>query len=118
MSAPKIVVSLFTGLLHTVAILGRRPADLFFLFAFGLRYCFMHRPKASFLCCPKLPILVTRAKGMLFGFDRPKVMLAVPPPLYPPFPYSMNATVINEIFPRLLRQLAMETLADDDVIDV
>ena len=30
MSAPKIVVSLFTGLLHTVAILGRRPADLFF----------------------------------------------------------------------------------------
>ena len=50
--------------------------------------------------------------------SKPKIFLAVPPPLYPPFPYNMNATVINTIFPKLIRQLTTETVAESTVIDV
>ena len=51
--------------------------------------------------------------------SKPKIYLAVPPPLYPPFPYNMNASVINEVLPQLLRKLARETPGvEPTVIDV
>jgi hypothetical protein len=36
----------------------------------------------------------------------PKLFVGLPPPLYPPFPYSMNQTIINGVFPTLLRTIA------------
>ena len=42
---------------------------------------------------------------------RPKVFLAVPPPLYPPYPFRMMTEVINELYPQLVRRLANETAA-------
>lgn len=50
------------------------------------------------------------------GADLKRVFVAVPPPLYDPAPYGMNATVMNQIFPTLIRNLANVT--DTDVIDV
>ena len=44
--------------------------------------------------------------------------VAVPPPLFKPFPYNMNSTVINSVLPALLRKIAQETDAEDEVIDV
>eukprot|EP00049_Salpingoeca_infusionum_P012146 m.219161 g.219161 ORF g.219161 m.219161 type:complete len:231 (+) comp15109_c1_seq1:75-767(+) len=38
--------------------------------------------------------------------SKPKVFVAVPPPLYPPDPYDMMPTVINGVFPTLLREIA------------
>ena len=37
---------------------------------------------------------------------RPRVYVVSPPPLYPPFPYDMNQTVINEVFAPLLTRIA------------
>jgi lysophospholipase L1-like esterase len=45
-----------------------------------------------------------------------KVFVAVPPPLYEPAPYSMNGTVMNDIFPILIRDLANVT--ETEVVDV
>jgi hypothetical protein len=39
--------------------------------------------------------------------SKPKVYVVLPPPLYPPYPYTMNATVINELFPQLLRNISL-----------
>lgn len=41
----------------------------------------------------------------------PKLFVGLPPPLYPPFPYSMNETIINSIFPALLRTIAVSANA-------
>ena len=40
----------------------------------------------------------------------------VPSPLYAPFPYAMNKTIINEIFPVLVRDIAR--VMDVDIIDI
>ena len=40
----------------------------------------------------------------------------VPPPLQPPYPFDMNATVINEIYPVLVRNIA--EVAGVKVIDI
>jgi acyl-CoA thioesterase I len=47
---------------------------------------------------------------------RPEIYLLIPPPLYDPYPFDMNATVINEIFPKLIRDIAMAT--ETQVIDI
>jgi acyl-CoA thioesterase-1 len=39
----------------------------------------------------------------------PQIFLMVPPLLYPPFPFQMNATVINDIYPVLIRDIAEVT---------
>jgi len=46
----------------------------------------------------------------------PQIFLMVPPPLYAPYPWKMNATVINDIFPVLVRDVASVTQCG--VIDV
>jgi alpha-L-fucosidase 2 len=50
--------------------------------------------------------------------SKPKIFVAVPPPLFQPFPYKMNRTVINTVLPQLLRKIARESEAEDTVIDV
>jgi lysophospholipase L1-like esterase len=35
-----------------------------------------------------------------------QIFVMVPPPLVAPFPFQMNATVINDIFPKLMRDIA------------
>lgn len=51
--------------------------------------------------------------------SKPKIFVLVPPPLYFPFPYSMNETVINDVFPTLIRKIATEAPgANHTVIDV
>ena len=35
-----------------------------------------------------------------------RILAMVPPPLFPPFPWTMNATVLNDIFPTLIRDIA------------
>jgi acyl-CoA thioesterase I len=47
---------------------------------------------------------------------RPEIYLLIPPPLYDPYPFDMNATVINEIFPKLIRDIAMVT--ETQIIDI
>lgn len=42
----------------------------------------------------------------------PKVYLMIPPPLYSPYPYSMNSTVINGTFPVLIPKIAAAAGAD------
>src|SRR5688572_4673502 len=49
---------------------------------------------------------------------KPIVYVMVPPPLYPPFPYEMNRTVINDIFPTLIRSIAKDSGLEHNVIDV
>lgn len=46
----------------------------------------------------------------------PKIYLIVPPPLYKPYPYQMNQTIINNIYPNLIRDIAR--VVDAEVIDV
>jgi lysophospholipase L1-like esterase len=46
----------------------------------------------------------------------PRVILLTPPPLYAPFPYGMNATVINAFLPVLVKRIAR--VAAVEVIDV
>lgn len=46
----------------------------------------------------------------------PKIYIMIPPPLYEPFPWQMNATVINEIYPIFMRNLA--TVMNCQIIDV
>ena len=46
----------------------------------------------------------------------PLVYLMVPPPLYDPYPFEMNATVINEIFPKVIRDIAR--VVDAPIIDI
>ncbi len=46
----------------------------------------------------------------------PKIYIVVPPLLFPPYPFQMNATVINNIYPRLLRNIA--SVSDVQLIDV
>eukprot|EP01116_Phalansterium_solitarium_P021914 TRINITY_DN7034_c0_g2_i1.p1 TRINITY_DN7034_c0_g2~~TRINITY_DN7034_c0_g2_i1.p1 ORF type:complete len:223 (+),score=45.89 TRINITY_DN7034_c0_g2_i1:215-883(+) len=48
--------------------------------------------------------------------SNPKIYLMIPPPLYPPFPYNMSSTVINQIFPQMIPKLAAQT--NVGVIDV
>lgn len=50
--------------------------------------------------------------------SNPKVYLMVPPPLKRPYPYKMNKTVINEVYPKLIRKIAKESEAEDEVIDI
>lgn len=42
----------------------------------------------------------------------PQVFLMIPPPLYAPYPYSMNSTVINATFPKLIPKIAAASGAD------
>lgn len=42
----------------------------------------------------------------------PKVYVMIPPPLYAPYPYSMNSTVINGTFPALIPKIAAAAGAD------
>jgi acyl-CoA thioesterase I len=46
----------------------------------------------------------------------PEIYILVPPPLYDPYPYEMNATIINEVFPKLIRDIAAVT--ETHVIDI
>jgi len=50
---------------------------------------------------------------------KPMVFPMIPPPLYPPFPYDMNETVINAEFPVLVPQIAKAGKANGfvDVFD-
>jgi acyl-CoA thioesterase-1 len=61
-------------------------------------------------------------KQMIANFlnlpTKPKLYVMVPPPLYPPNPYMMNKTVINDVFPILIRKIASETGAEPQVIDI
>eukprot|EP00730_Choanoeca_flexa_P006331 TRINITY_DN12136_c0_g3_i1.p1 TRINITY_DN12136_c0_g3~~TRINITY_DN12136_c0_g3_i1.p1 ORF type:complete len:233 (+),score=38.01 TRINITY_DN12136_c0_g3_i1:124-822(+) len=49
-------------------------------------------------------------------YPPPKIVIGIPPPLYPPYPYDMNRTVINEELPALLRdlqsKLGVDAIAD------
>ena len=77
----------------------------------------------NLVSCFTIPINLSHRKAMIELFvalpSKPKIYLAVPPPLYPPFPYNMNATVINVIFPQLIRKLALETVGvESSVVDV
>jgi lysophospholipase L1-like esterase len=47
---------------------------------------------------------------------RPEIYLIIPPPLYEPYPYDMNGTIINEIYPVLIRDIARVT--DATIIDI
>ena len=47
---------------------------------------------------------------------QPKIYLMIPPPLYQPYPFEMNATIINSIFPTLIPDLASVTKSE--VIDI
>lgn len=49
--------------------------------------------------------------------SKPKIYVALPPPLYPPWPYNMSAHAINIEFPQLQRQIATANNADG-LIDV
>lgn len=48
--------------------------------------------------------------------SNPKIYVMVPPPLRSPYPYLMNATVINEIFPTLVRNIA--SVKNVEIIDI
>jgi len=48
--------------------------------------------------------------------SRPKIYAMVPPPLYEPYPYEMNRTIINTIFPTLVRDIAR--VGEVDIIDI
>ena len=48
----------------------------------------------------------------------PRVILGIPPPLYPPFPFRMLPDVINRIFPDLIREVAKTSEAEDMVVDL
>jgi alpha-L-fucosidase 2 len=47
---------------------------------------------------------------------RPKVFVMVPPPLFEPYPFDMNSTIINEVFPVLIRDI--NTVVDTKLVDV
>jgi len=50
-------------------------------------------------------------KDMINSFktsSNTKIFVMTPPPLYPPDPYQMNATIINQIFPQLIPQIAKD----------
>ena len=46
----------------------------------------------------------------------PQIYMLVPPPLYEPYPFEMNATIINQIYPVLVRDIA--TVTGTGLIDV
>lgn len=46
----------------------------------------------------------------------PKVFVLVPPPLYDPYPFDMNATIINQIYPVLIRDI--NTVMDTKLVDI
>ncbi len=46
----------------------------------------------------------------------PEIFVMVPPPLYDPYPWEMNRTIINDIFPKLIRDIA--SVMRVEVIDV
>jgi acyl-CoA thioesterase-1 len=46
----------------------------------------------------------------------PQVYVVVPPPLYEPYPFDMNATVINQIYPALLRDI--KDVVNAQLVDV
>jgi acyl-CoA thioesterase-1 len=37
---------------------------------------------------------------------QPEIFVMIPPPLYEPYPFKMNKTVINDIYPTLIRDIA------------
>lgn len=47
---------------------------------------------------------------------KPKIYLVIPSPLREPYPFEMNRTIINEVFPKLIRDIAK--VVDVEVIDV
>lgn len=47
---------------------------------------------------------------------RPEIYILVPPPLYDPYPFDMNATIINEIYPSLIYDIA--TVTETTVINL
>eukprot|EP00047_Mylnosiga_fluctuans_P013151 m.29766 g.29766 ORF g.29766 m.29766 type:complete len:232 (-) comp4695_c0_seq1:74-769(-) len=51
--------------------------------------------------------------------SRPRIFIMSPPPLYPPFPFSMNKTVINYVIPSvILPAIAKQSAAEPLVIDL
>jgi alpha-L-fucosidase 2 len=46
----------------------------------------------------------------------PKIYVLVPPPIYSPFPYEMNSTIINTIYSTLIRDIA--SVMNVEVIDI
>lgn len=44
------------------------------------------------------------------------IYIMIPPPLFDPYPYEMNATIINQVFPTLIRDIA--AVMDVSVIDL
>lgn len=50
---------------------------------------------------------------------KPRVFVMSPPPLYPPFPYEMNKTVINAVLPQvILPSIPLASGAEPNVIDL
>ncbi len=47
---------------------------------------------------------------------QPEIFVMIPPPLYSPYPFEMNATIINTIYPTLIRDLA--SVMRVEVIDI
>jgi len=54
--------------------------------------------------------LFTPPRSQLQGLaSKPSIYVITPPPLYPPNPYSMNASIINVLYGTLLRKIAQES---------
>lgn len=48
--------------------------------------------------------------------SHPKIYILVPPPIYAPYPYDMNGTIVNQIYPILERDLA--SVVGAEIIDI
>ncbi len=46
----------------------------------------------------------------------PQIFLMVPPPLYEPYPFEMNKTIINDIYPTLVRSVG--SVMNAQIIDI
>lgn len=46
----------------------------------------------------------------------PRVFIMVPPPLYEPYPFDMNQTIINNVFPSLIRDIS--AVMDTEIVDI
>lgn len=59
------------------------------------------------------------SRNFLAMESKPTLYVMIPPPLYGQGAYQMNQTVINEVFPELIPQIAQELeLPSDRVIDI
>lgn len=47
---------------------------------------------------------------------QPEIYVLVPPPLYEPYPFDMNATIINEIYPIVMKDIS--TVTETNLISI